>query len=148
MVAGVQSPDRKITAVHRTYLLPSGTGKAPLSSPKMALGPVGAGAVRLAKADRVLGLAEGVESALSAMQIFDTPCWAVLGSRLASVRLPDVVRHIVLFADNGPEGLEAAHKAIEAFTGQGGRKVTLRLPPDEFPDWNDALKALAAERRS
>ena len=56
MVAGVQAPDRKITAVHRTYLRPSGTGKAQVSDPKRARGRLGAGAVRLAKAGSVLGL--------------------------------------------------------------------------------------------
>ena len=144
VVAGVQGPDSKIVAVHRTYLLPDGRGKAQVSKPKMALGPIGNGAVRLAKADTELGLAEGVETALSAMQIFDTPCWAVLGSRFDKVWLPDVVRRVELFADSGPAGLSAAHKAVEAFTGQG-RKVTLRLPPEGFGDWNDALVALAAE---
>ena len=126
MVAAVQGPDRKITAVHRTYLLPSGADKAPLSAPKMALGPLGSGAVRLARAAKNLGLAEGIETALSAMQLFDVPCWAALGSRLSRVGLPDAVQHVVLYADNGEPGLQAAHKAIEAFTGQG-RKVTLRL---------------------
>ncbi len=145
MVAAVQGPDRKITAIHRTYLLPSGEGKAPLNSPKMALGPLGSGAVRLAKAEKELGLAEGIETALSAMQLFDVPCWAALGSRLDRVSLPDDVQHVVLYADNGEPGQQAAGKAVEAFTSQG-RKVTLRLPPDGFGDWNDALQALEREQ--
>ena len=146
MVAAVQGPDRAITGIHRTYLLPGGAGKAQVSSPKMALGPVGYSAVRLAKAGPVLGLAEGIETALSAMQLFDTNCWAALGSRLHKVSLPEIVRHVVLFADNGAAGVEAAHKATEEFTSQG-RKVTRRLPPEGFGDWNDALVALAAEQR-
>ena len=144
MVAAVQGHDRKIAAVHRTYLLPTGEGKAPLNSPKMALGPLGTGAVRLARAEKELGLAEGIETALSAMQLFDVPCWAALGSRLDRVSLPDVVQHVVLYADNGEPGRRAANKAVEAFTGQG-RRVTLRLPPDGYGDWNDALVALDAE---
>ena len=145
MVAAVQGADRRITAVHRTYLLPSGADKAPLSAPKMALGPLGSGAVRLARAAKNLGLAEGIETALSAMQLFGVPCWAALGSRLDRVSLPDAVRRVVIYADNGEAGLQAANKAIEAFTGQG-RKVTLRLPPDGYGDWNDALKALEREQ--
>ena len=54
MVAAVQNPDSSISAVHRTFLLPDGGGKANVSSPKMALGPLGSGAVRLAKAGPVL----------------------------------------------------------------------------------------------
>jgi len=47
MVASVQDSNGQIVAVHRTYLLPDGTGKAQVSSPKMALGPLGDGAVSL-----------------------------------------------------------------------------------------------------
>lgn len=146
MVAAVQNPERSISAIHRTFLLPDGSAKANVSSPKMALGPISTGAVRLAKAGSILGLAEGIETALSAMQLFNTPCWAALGSRLANVWVPEYTHNVVLFADNGNAGLEAAKKAIETFTGLG-RKVTLRLPPDEFPDWNDALVALEKGRR-
>ena len=145
MVAAVQGADRKITAIHRTYLLASGEGKAPLSSPKMALGPLESGAVRLAKAEKELGLAEGIETALSAMQLFDVPCWAALGSRLDKVWLPDIVRRVVIYADNGESGLQVANKAVETFTAQA-RKVMLRLPPDGYGDWNDTLQALEREQ--
>ena len=143
MVAAVQAPDRRVTAIHRTFLNEFG-GKATVSTPKMALGPLGTGAVRLAKAGPVLGLAEGVETGLSAQQLFSVPVWAALGSRLDRVALPDIVRHIVIYADNGSAGVEAAHKAVEAFTSLQ-RRVTLRLPPERFGDWNDALQALERE---
>ena len=145
MVAAVQGADRNITGVHRTYLLPDGSAKAVLSSPKMALGHIGNGAVRLARAGPVLGLAEGIETALSAMQLFGVPCWAGIGSRLDKMTLPDIVRSVTVFADNGDAGTKAAHKAVETFTGQG-RKVTLRFPPKGLGDWNDALQALQAEQ--
>jgi hypothetical protein len=90
-------------------------------------------------------LAEGIETALSAMQLFDEPTWAALGSRLDHVALPESVRHVIIYADNGDAGLVAAHKAVKAFTHQGLR-VTLRLPPEEYSDWNDALVALAKEQ--
>ena len=128
MVAAVQAPDGTFAAIHRTFLLPGGEGKAQITSPKMALGPIGSGAVRLAKAGSVLGLAEGIETALSAMQLFDVPTWAALGSRLDQVALPETVRHVIIYADNGDAGLVVAHKAVKAFTHQG-RRVTLRLPP-------------------
>jgi DNA primase len=145
MVAGIQDHDGKLVAIHRTFLLPDGSGKAQVSTPKMALGPIGDCAVRLAKAGPILGLAEGIESGLSAQQLFDVPCWTALGSRLDRVWLPDVARHVVIYADNGTAGLEAAHKAVEAFTSLQ-RRVTLRLPPEAYGDWNDALQALEAEQ--
>ena len=60
MVSAVQGPDRRILAIHRTFLEPSGC-KAQVERPKMLLASPGTGAVRLGAARRRLGLAEGVE---------------------------------------------------------------------------------------
>ena len=90
-------------------------------------------------------IGEGIETSLSAMEIFQIPVWATCGAgRLHSVALPDIVKHVVIFADNGGEGIKAANRAVAAYTAQR-RKVTLRFPPREFPDYNDALKAVAKE---
>ncbi len=48
----------------------------------MALGSIGNGAVRLGRAGKALGLAEGIETGLSAQQLFEVPVWAALGSRM------------------------------------------------------------------
>ncbi|MBT3307523.1 MAG: hypothetical protein HN377_13720, partial [Alphaproteobacteria bacterium] len=140
MVVAVQGPDRIGTGIHRTYLRvnPDGVHKAGVSNPKKTLGPIGDGAARLGPAGAVLGLAEGVETALSAMEIFTIPCWVALGSRLDRVCLPEEVKEVVLFADNGAAGTEAAKKAVEVFTNT--RKVSLRCPPDNFEDWNAAIQ--------
>ena len=143
MVAAVQAPDRRVTAIHRTFLNEFG-GKAALSAPKMALGPLGAGAVRLAKAGRVIGLAEGIETALSAMEITGTPCWAALSAtRLSRVAMPPGVRAVALFADNGDAGERAAREAAAAYRRQG-KAVTIQRPPQGSADWNDALNAMEA----
>ena len=97
--------------------------------------------MRLARAGKVLGLSEGIESALSAMQLFDIPVWAALGSRLAAVALPHEVIEVQIFGDNGDAGRLAAEKAAEAFTKEG-RRAALRYPPPAFGDWNDALVAV------
>lgn len=144
MVAGVQDINGKLVAIHRTYLLPDGSAKAPLSSPKMALGPLGRGAVRLGPVEPAIGMAEGIESALSAMQLFDITVWSALGSRMAAVELPNEVLEIQVFADNGAAGGGAAERAAETFIRQG-RRVALRFPPPEFGDWNDALAAMLRE---
>ncbi len=140
MVAAVQEPDRRITGIHRTYLLPDGRDKAVVEKPKMALGPLSAGAVRLAALEPALGLAEGIETALSAMQLFEIPTWAALGSRIDRVALPELVIEVQVFADNGEAGRRAADRAAEEFTQQG-RRVALRFPPPAFSDWNDVLRA-------
>ena len=141
MVAAVQAPDRNVTAIHRTYIRDDGRSKAGVSTPKMALGPIGAGAVRLGPAGPVLGIAEGIETGLSAAQLFGLPVWAALSaSRLDRLWLPPEAREVHIFADNGAAGYEAAERAAKAFQAQG-RRVVVRFPPEQFGDWNDALSA-------
>src|SRR3546814_8550421 len=70
MLAAVRN-DEGILALHRTFLEPKTFRLARFDGPKRALGSLGSGAVRLAmpRGGR-LGLAEGIESALSAQQLF------------------------------------------------------------------------------
>ena len=68
MVAAVQRPDGKIIAVQHTWVTRHGE-KALASPPRITTGALGTGAVRLGPAAEVMGLAEGVETALSAMQL-------------------------------------------------------------------------------
>lgn len=142
MVAAVQAADRKILSVQATWLDPRGDRKAQVSMPRKTTGPLGDGAVRLAKHGSVLGLAEGTETGLSAMQLFNVPCWSTLGcKRLGSgaVKLPVDVDEVHIFGDNDKPGREAAEKAADVYNRQG-RRVLLRFPPEQFNDWNDALQ--------
>ena len=96
MVAAVQRPDRKIIAVQITFLHPDGTDKAPVSTQRKTIGKLGSGAVRLGPAGDALALAEGVETALSVMQIAGLTCWASLGaSRIHTVHVPPTVRRFI-----------------------------------------------------
>lgn len=140
MVAAVQRPDGKVVAVQTTLLTSAGK-KAAVSMPRITTGALGAGAVRFAKADDVLGLAEGAESALSAMQLTGVPCWACLGAaRMNCVAIPNSVRELHIFAENDEPGHAAADRTAHA---NGHRRVVLRFPPVGCKDWNDALVARA-----
>jgi hypothetical protein len=120
-----------------------GCGKAQVNRQKMALGKLDDGAVRLASAEKALGLAEGIETGLSAMQLFEIPVWAALScGRFASVAIPDDVVELQIFADNGAEGLEAADRAARHFASLG-KRVFVRPPHPRFGDWNDALRKIA-----
>jgi hypothetical protein len=136
MVAAVQAPDGTVIAVQTTKLTSRAT-RAQVVMPRITVGALGLGAVRLAKAGEVLGLAEGVESGLSAMQINGIPTWCCLGAaRMHRVAIPATIRELHIFADNDDAGriaaerTAAAHKAI---------KVTFQFPPDRHKDWNDVL---------
>jgi hypothetical protein len=134
MIAAVQAPTGEITGI-QTTLLGRGGCKAPVAVPRKAIGILGAGAVRLAKPTDVLGLAEGIETALSAQQLTGIPTWACLGaSRMHRVAIPDHVRELHLFGDNDDPGRDAVERATYE---NRERRMLLRLPPDDLKDWND-----------
>ncbi len=140
MVAAITGADRKVIAIQRTFLRVDGRGKANVSEPKMTLGAMRDGAVRLGAAGPALGIAEGIETGLSAAQLFGVPVWCALGARLDRLWLPPESLELHLFGDNGAPGHEAAARAAAAYQAQG-RRVVVRFPPERFGDWNDALSA-------
>jgi hypothetical protein len=140
MVAGVQAPDGKVIAIQQTWLTSEGE-KA--STKRLTTGNLGSGAVRLGAAGRSMGIAEGVETALSAMQMAGMTVWASLGaSRLHNVDLPPEVEEVHVFVDNDEPGRTAARRAADIHTSLG-RRVYLRSPPDQCGDWNDFLNLIA-----
>jgi putative DNA primase/helicase len=144
MIAGVQRPDGQVVAVQTTILTPKGT-QAAVSVPKITTGALGLGAVRFARAEEVMGLAEGPETALSAQTMAEIPVWASLGgARLHRVELPPIVREVHIFADNDESGRAAAARTARAHATLG-RRVLLRFPPSGM-DYNDLLNADADER--
>jgi hypothetical protein len=144
MLAAVQAPDRRVIAVQQTLIDPRGDRKAQVRIPRKTIGALGWGAVRLAAAVEVLGLAEGAEKALAAIQLFGVPCWSSLGAgRMHRVWIPDRVRELHLFLDNDDAGGAAAERTAHAHRH---RKVVLRFPPEQFKDWDDVTRAQAGER--
>lgn len=141
MIAAVTT-DHGLIAAQRTFLRPNGDGLAMFSQPKRTLGSLGIGAVRLAPADQGrLGLAEGIESALSAMQLFGIPCWATLGcERFGIVSIPDCVKELYLFIDNDRGGAVAEALARKTYAAPG-RAIYSRPPIKAGSDWNDELRA-------
>lgn len=139
MVAAVRN-DAEILALHRTFLRADGQGLAEFEQPRRALGSLGTGAVRLAfpRGGR-LGLAEGIETALSAIELFGIPCWATLGNeRFGLVTIPESVRELHLFVDNDAGGRIAEARAREAYS-HADRRVVTYCPERAGDDWNDVL---------
>ncbi|HUT49849.1 MAG TPA: toprim domain-containing protein [Alphaproteobacteria bacterium] len=141
MIAAVRLwPRNRVVAIHRTFLRSDGKGKAPVEPVKMSLGPVGGGAVRLARADTVLAVAEGLESALAFHQVSSLPIWAALSaSGLQAVILPPQAKEIFVAADHDEAGLDAAETLARRLHNEGR---TVRIVPPETPgsDWADELK--------
>jgi putative DNA primase/helicase len=127
-------------AIHRTFLKPNGSGKAPVPRQKMMLGPCQEGAVWLSKLGDRLCVAEGIESALSVLQATGRPTWAALStSGLRALNLPDKVTKVTICADADEPGEEAAVYAGRRWRGAGLEVKIAR--PHEGTDFNDQLQA-------
>ena len=142
MVALVSGQDGKGVTLHRTYL--NGTKKADLESPKKLMphgGNMKGAAIRLFKPTDVLGVAEGIETACAATQMFDIPTWACVSSTiLESFEPPDNVRKVVIFADNDNNyvGQSAAYRLAKKLYGKPfDRIVDVQIPT--LKDFNDEL---------
>ncbi|MFA6267114.1 MAG: toprim domain-containing protein [Pseudolabrys sp.] len=144
MLAMLTAPDGTPCQVHRTYLTEMGD-KAPIESPRQMMpGPVAKGAhVRLTEPSSTLGLAEGIETAISATAISGIPCWAALSAEmLRHWQPPEGTKHVVVFADNDENytGQEAAYALARKMKDQG-RLVTIQVPEAIGEDWNDVHRA-------
>ena len=148
MIAAV-SLDEGPIAIHRTFLGVEGPALASFEKPKRALGALRSGAVRLFPPNQgALGLAEGIESALSARALTGVPCWATLGNeRFPLVAIPDSVTALHLFVDWDAGGDLAAKRALEAHTREG-RIIHVRRPSKRGTDWNDELGSWLARKRA
>ena len=141
MIAAV-SLDEGPIAIHRTFLSTEASGKAAFEKPKRALGALGEAAVRLfAPASGKLGLAEGIESAMSAYALTGIPVWATLGNeRFGLVSVPESVTELHLFVDHDAGGELAASRGLAAYA-RDGRTIHVRKPSSRDTDWNDELTA-------
>lgn len=140
MLAKLTGPDGVPCNIHRTYLMEDGR-KAPVDAPRrMMPGSISKGsAVRLADAGLVLGIAEGIETALSASQLFGVPTWAALNAELMRSWLPPIgVEKVVIFGDNDANftGQAAAYDLAKRLAASGICSE-IKIPEQIGHDWND-----------
>jgi hypothetical protein len=140
LIAAVQDGDT-IVAIQRLFLNRHRPALATdLARPKLLLGQPRSGAVMLAPAGNHLGIAEGVETAMSAAILLNIPVWAALGNeRLSRIAIPDMVRHLTLLADNDRAGRLAERRAREAYA-RAGLVIETVWPWAGLNDWNDVLQ--------
>lgn len=142
MLAKVVDGEGRGAQLHRTLLTDEGQ-KAPVDQPRMMMPgatPPGV-AVRLFDHDDHLGIAEGIETALSAASLFSVPCWAALNAgNLKLWSPPPGVRKVTIFADNDASltGQSAAYALGHRLRGID-LDVEVMIPPDVETDWNDVL---------
>jgi hypothetical protein len=144
MLAPVVDVNGEQIGVHMTYLKLDGGGKADLSPKDLqreCRGVIGGGAIRLMNHDPGVELvvAEGVETALSAAEIFSLPAWT-MGSAggLKTVELPPEARRVLIAADHDEAGRQCALAARDRWAAEG-RAVRVKVPPVPGHDFNDVL---------
>jgi DNA primase len=141
--------ERGFCAIQRTFLAPDGGKKADVKPNKKTLGPMGEGAVRLREPGTVLGIAEGIETALSAAQLYQVATWATLSAnRLGAIAIPETVWNIIVFADQGEVGMREACKAADAYE-ERHFAVEIIAPAADFPelqadDFNTVARSVAS----
>ena len=140
MLAPVTRGGRFLT-YHVTYI--DQGRKAPVEPCRKLLpGPgLKGGAVELWPAEEVLGIAEGIETAIAASMLFDVPVWAALNtSLLKSWRPPAITRRVLIFGDHDPNF--AGHAAAYALAHRLHNEVDVEVHfPDQPGDYNDVLMA-------
>lgn len=138
MLAPVTRDGRFLT-YHVTYIEQG--RKAPVEPPRKILpGPsLKGGAVELWPAGRVLGIAEGIETAIAAHMMHQVPVWASLNTSLMkSWTPPEQVERVIVFGDHDRNHAGQAAAYTLAHRLHGRVHVELRFP-DEPGDWNDVL---------
>lgn len=153
MIAAVRNTlTNELVTLHRTYLTRTGN-KARVPCPRKMMGhgldefpsiAIQLGGMPL---DGVLGVAEGLETALSPMAVYRIPTWSTVNaSMLAKFEPPKGVHTLLVWADkdrsNG--GQHAAQQLKERMIARGIR-CKIVLPSFPIPkgaksiDWNDVL---------
>ena len=140
MLATVTDATGRAVSMHRTYL--QGARKAPVPEPKKLMeGLALAGAaIRLTPVSRTLGIAEGIETALAAAELFEVPTWSCISTAgIESFEPPEGVEHVIIFADHDGNfaGQAAAYRAAHRLALRG-YEVEVVIPPTAG-DWLDEL---------
>ncbi|GJE02987.1 DUF7146 domain-containing protein [Methylobacterium isbiliense] len=141
MIAAVTDLAGAITGAHRTWLAPDGFGKAPVSTPRRAMGHLLGNGVRFGVAADVMAAGEGIETMLSLRQVVPTlPMTAALSANhLAALELPSTLRRLYLARDDDPAG----HRAVETLATRAGEAGIEALTLDSaLGDFNEDLRKL------
>lgn len=141
-----ETKDGEIVSLMRTYLAPDAPGKADVNTPKkmhqaIRPGAIMGAAIRLAEPEKLLGFAEGIETALAVQEAVGTSMWATGSANgMEAVEVPDEVNQVEIWCDNdtGGAGQKAGYTLMLRLL-EMDIKVKLLLPPNPGKDWLDVL---------
>ncbi|HTO65138.1 MAG TPA: toprim domain-containing protein [Bradyrhizobium sp.] len=149
MIAAVTDLEDRLTGAHRTWLDPDGfseatLGKAPIDTPRRAMGSLLGHAVRFGAADEVLVVGEGIETMLSLRCALPAmPMAAALSANhLAALLLPSTLRRLYIARDADASGDMALVALTERAEAAGIE--ALALSP-RMGDFNEDLRAFGID---
>lgn len=120
LVAVITGPDNRLCGIQRTYLAADGRGKASVRKPKLSLGRISGGAIRLAPAACDLIVCEGLEDGLTLQQEMGRAVWVAAGAgNMHKMRFPSLVSRVTIGADADEAGRSGADTAIDAYRARG-----------------------------
>lgn len=144
LISSVRDNDGALTGLHRTWLDSNGTGKAPVATPRRAMGDLLGHGVRFGPSGTTMIAGEGIETILSLRQIVPNMSMIAASSaaHLAAVEFPPMLRRLYIARESDPAGHaaydELASRAQEA--GIDARPLDARLG-----DFNDDLHQFDAD---
>lgn len=144
MIAAVTDLGGRITGAHRTWLDPRRRDKAPLVTPRRAMGHLLGNAVRFGAGGEVMAAGEGIETVLSIRQVLpDMPILAALSAaHLAAVLFPDTLRRLYILRDDDPAGDGARDRLVERANAAGIEAIVIS---PRLGDFNEDLRALGLD---
>ena len=144
MIAAVTDLSGAITGAHRTWLDPTGDRKAPVDTPRRAMGHLLGHAVRFDVAHDVLAAGEGIETMLSLRCVLPSmPMVAALSAaHLAAILFPATLRRLYVARDDDPAGDAAVANLIDRTQEAGIEAITLS---PRLGDFNEDLRTLGID---
>ncbi|MBZ9992774.1 toprim domain-containing protein [Mesorhizobium sp. BH1-1-4] len=149
MIATVTDLKGKLTGAHRTWLDSRGfteahLGRAPVDTPRRAMGELLGHAVRFGGCCDVMAAGEGIETMLSQRTVLPAmPAIAALSAaHLSAILFPDTLRRLYIARDNDPAGDAAVTTLIER-TKAAGIEAMVLTP--QLGDFNEDLRLLGAD---
>ncbi len=149
MIAAVTDLSGFITGAHRTWLDPGGfseatLGKAPIDTPRRAMGDLLGHAVRFGVTGEVMAAGEGIETMLSLRCVLPVmPMVAALSAaHLSAILFPNMLRRLYIASDNDPAGDGAMTALIDRAQSAGIEALVLS---PALSDFNEDLRRLGID---
>lgn len=136
LLAKVTDNDGTLTGIHRTWLDPNSSTKAPLDPNRKAMGNLLGYAVRIGQAREIMAVGEGLETMLSLRMALPSlsVAAALSGAHLAAFDPPPDLQRLYTTVDADPAGREAAANLEERIAPMGIETIPLHPAHGDFND--------------